>query len=106
MKKLFWLVLLTSGCSATLDTRLSKSSPNAPVNEIHGGVVSYLNQGYAFAVRARREDAYQKMHDYCAGPYKIVSEGQESGAGVATRVGASTVYGESQYWRIRFECVE
>lgn len=108
MKKLFILIsipLLTS-CSATMETRLSKSTPNAPVNEINGGIVSYLNQGGTSVIRARRNNAYKKMHDSCNGDYKILEEGERIGAGIATPIGNSVIYDNERHWNIRFECMQ
>lgn len=89
-----------------MESRLSKSTPNAPVNEINGGIVSYLNQGYSFAIKKRRENAYAKMHDSCNGDYKIVQEGENLEEGIATNIGNSTIYGQTRYWKIKFECVQ
>jgi hypothetical protein len=106
MRKLTVLLIFLTGCSATIETKLSKTDPNAPVNEINGGVVSYLNQGGNSVIESRRKDAYKKMHDYCGGAYKIVQENvNPSGAGVATPIGNSVFYGTDQYMKIRFECV-
>lgn len=93
------------GCSATMETSLSKSTPNAPINEIDGGVVSYLNQGSSFVIRTRRKNAYEKMTHYCNGPYKILQEGDSTGAGIATAFGNSVIYDQEHDWKIKFECV-
>ncbi len=108
MNKFLFLIAfpLLAGCSATMETRLSKSSPNAPVNEINGGVVSYLNQGYSGAIASRRNDAYKKMHDACNGDYKIVQEGEHLGDGLAMPIGQDALYSQERRIQIKFECVD
>jgi hypothetical protein len=99
--------LFLFGCStASLDTRFSKGSPNAPINEINGGIVSYLNQGAKSVIQDRRQDAYRKMHDACQGPYKILQEGEQLGEGMATPIGDSVIYTQERRWQIKFECAE
>lgn len=107
MKKLlvFLIFPLLTGCSATMESHLSKNTPYAPVNEINGGIVSYLNQGAQFVKDSRRKDAYKKMHDACQGDYKILSEGESAEEGIATPIGNSVLYGQDRYWKIKFECV-
>lgn len=87
-----------------MESHLSKDTPYAPTNEINGGVVSYLNQGAKSVIDSRRKDAYKKMHDSCKGPYKIIEEGEHLTEGLAMPVGNSTMYGQVQEWKIKFEC--
>lgn len=105
----YWplLGLLFVGCSASLQTTTKKSTPYAPVNEVHGGTASYLDEGYKFVRVKRREDAYKKMHDYCQGPYKIVNEGVPAdNDGTAVPIGGVLFYGGQRHVEIKFECVE
>jgi len=88
-----------------METTLNKSTPNAPLNEINGGLVSYLNQGANSVIKARRNDAYKKMHDQCKGNYNIVEEGEHLGAGAVVPIGNVAFYGKQQEWKIKFECV-
>ncbi len=98
--------LLTMGCaSANLRTTTTKGMPNAPVNEVRGGTVDYLNDGYAWVRTKRRADAYKKMHDYCQGDYKIVSENTEQGAGSSIPSAYGNIYATEHRVQIRFECV-
>lgn len=106
MKPIFLITILAFvGCSASMDSRLNKQSAYAPVNEINGGAVSYLNQGYQFAIDSRRKDAYKKMHDSCNGPYKIVQENETSGDTTAFPIGGMIYAGQEHRIVIRFECV-
>lgn len=107
MKKLLILLAIPflSGCSATIETTLRKDTPYAPINEINGGIASYLNQGGDDIIAARRRDAYKKMHKSCNGDYKIITEGEQLGEGIATHIGPSVIYGQDRYWKIKFECV-
>lgn len=78
----------------------------APVNEAQRpGMVSYMNQGIDSVIRARREDADQKMHGACGGDYRIDAEGPQQSGGVVAPVGNSAVFVPSQYWFIQFSCV-
>ena len=86
-----------------MESNLSKNTPYAPVNEINGGIISYPNEG-RFVDYSRR-DAYKKMHEYCKGDYKILEEGEHLGAGMATPIGGSVIYGEQKIWKIKFECL-
>lgn len=107
MKKLTILLIVPflSSCSATMESSLSKNSPYAPVNEINGGTVSYLNDGYLSIKEKRREDAYKKMHERCNGPYRIVSEEDRSENMNAAPIGAITYIGVEHHRYIHFECV-
>lgn len=89
-----------------METTLNKSTPNAPVNEINGGVVSYLNQGAKSIIEARRKDAYKKMHNACSGNYRILQEGEHVGDGMATPIGDTIFYGQERRIQIKFECVQ
>lgn len=104
-KYLIVLFPLLTGCSATMETTLNKSTPNAPTNEINGGVVSYLNDGYLSIKQKRREDAYRQMHEQCNGPYQILEEAERSENGSATPIGGMMFYGEEHHRYIRFACV-
>ena len=109
------IAVAMSGCGAQMvSTRGNASSKYAPINEkdANGGVIKYLNDGAAFVVQQRRDDAYKQMYNYCNGKYKIVKEGPQAEGGYAyTQSGqtenpfnAVTTFGTSQYWYIWFEC--
>lgn len=106
MRKLILLIPFIIGCQATMESTYNKNNKNAPINEINGGIVSYLNQGANNVISKRRSDAYKKMHDYCRGPYQILTEGEFLGEGIATPVGDSVMYGQVRHWKIRFECIQ
>jgi hypothetical protein len=89
-----------------MKSTLSKSTPYAPINEINGGVVTYLNQGANYVVKKRRDNAYKKMHEHCKGDYRIVSENSGSKDGVIAPAGEGYVYGGSEYVSIKFECIQ
>lgn len=88
-----------------METTLSKKTPYAPVNEINGGTVSYLKEGWDSAIKARRNNAYKKMHDFCKGDYKILQDGEQLGDGTAFPVGDTVIYGQERRQQIKFECV-
>lgn len=71
------------------------SSPYAPSNERAGGRIIYKLNGPGFAVRGRREDAYQQMYERCGGDYRILGE-QDVGAG-SVSVGSATAMGNSAF---------
>ena len=107
MKRILVVALAMCGCSAAMvNAPGGQRSAFAPINEAaRPGVVSYLNQGAGFIVRARREDAYKQMHTACGGPYRIDAEGPQAGGGVVTAVGrGSAIYTPTQYWYIQFSC--
>lgn len=112
MRKTYILLvgLVLNGCGASMvSTRGDSASEYAPVNEKDGkvGVIKYLNDGSKGARKKRRESAYKQMSRYCGGPYRIVSEGQNSeGGSVIAPVAWGAFYSSSQYWYINFECQE
>lgn len=71
------------------------SSPYAPSNEKLGGRIIYKLNGPGFAVRGRRDDAYEQMHGKCGGDYRILGE-QDVGAG-SVSVGGATAMGNSAF---------
>lgn len=72
-----------------------------------GGIVRYLNQGAEFVRKARRDDAYRRMHEHCRGRYRIVSEGPEKGGeAVVAPLGDTWIAATTEYWSIKFECLE
>jgi len=80
--------------------------PNAPINEAdRPGVVSYLNEGISSVRQARRRNAYKKMHDACAGPYRIDREGDQVDGGVVVGGAHVAVLTRSHRWYIQFSCV-
>jgi hypothetical protein len=106
MNKWFALLLFSfSACSAHMGTPLSKSTPYAPINEINGGTMSYLNQGVESVITKRRQNAYKKMHDYCRGDYRIIEEGERVGDAIISPIGNTLFVGTNRHWKIKFECV-
>lgn len=107
--RLTWLaVLVVAGCGSTMVNApgVASQSAYAPVNEAQRpGLVSYLNQGAGFVIRARRDDAYRQMFTACAGAYRIDGEGAQTSGGVLAPVGNSAVFIPSQYWYIQFSCL-
>lgn len=104
------VVLLLTGCEATIVKAPSTDSQYAPVNESElGGVVKYLNQGAKTVIRKRRESAYRKMWETCNEQYEIVKEGPKSDGGtIFGSTGAnsfSLYYGKTEYWYIQFRCL-
>lgn len=105
-----WMLLVAavvSGCGASMvNAPGAGGSAFAPVNEgSRPGVVSYLNQGASFVVKARREDAYKQMFAACHGVYRIDGEGPHESGGVVTSAGNSAYVTAVQYWYIQFSCV-
>lgn len=86
------LVVGGEGCTAQMVKSAGVStSPYAPQNESRSGLVRYLNAGAEFVVKRRREDAYKRMFESCAGPYRITAEGDVTDGRVVT----STASGSS-----------
>jgi hypothetical protein len=85
-----------------MERKLSKNTAYAPSNEIHGGVISYPNEG-RFTDYSRR-DAYKKMYAYCGGEYRIIEEGEHLGGGGAIPIGNIVTYDQQRKWMIKFEC--
>lgn len=109
IQMLFMLLALNACGSAMVSTRGFSNSPNAPTNEasMKGGKVKYLAQGADSVIRSRRENAYQKMHDTCHGPYKIVSESILNDSGAAVGLPGTpnmAVYGGDNWVHIDFAC--
>lgn len=81
-------------------------SQYAPTNEMHGGVVSYNNQG--IGANSRRQSAYKKMYSYCAGDYKILQETNTHEGGAAQTIagygGPVTFYNDQKVVKIAFQC--
>lgn len=79
------------GCSAQMVKSAAVSaSPYAPLNEQRTGIVKYLNDGAQFVVKKRREDAYKRMFESCAGPYRITAEGDVTDGRVVTSTASGT----------------
>lgn len=110
MRKLFalspiFLIIATGACTADFVTKTGSTSAYAPVNEVRGGEIKYLNQGAESIRQARRNDAYQKMSEYCGGKYKITTEGERAGDSLVAADAAGASVMTEHYWHIRFECV-
>lgn len=74
--------------------------------ENKGGTVRYLNEGAGFIVRRRKEDAENKMSEYCAGrPYRILSENNDDKTGAIVSTGGFVAMPiSSEYTYLRFRC--
>jgi hypothetical protein len=96
MKTLLPLLILSLlGCATARMVEERGTSEYAPSNEKAGGRVVYQLNGAGFVVRARREDAYQQMHERCGGDYRITSEQDVAAGGVG--FGSATVIGNSAF---------
>lgn len=92
------LLVLGAGCSAQMVKSAAVSaSPYAPLNEQRTGTIRYLNDGAEFVVKKRREDAYKRMFESCAGPYRITAEGDRADGRVVSSIasGSSTTDAEA-----------
>lgn len=101
-------LLLLGGCTATMiiEPGKNKNSAYAPVNEnSRYGLIKYYFSVFDYANQARREDAYKQMYEVCGGKYKIITEEVKSEGGTAMPLGDRTIYHDSQYIYIEFECV-
>ncbi len=69
-------------CTATagpVKTDIPEASRHPPTGQPSDGVISYVDAGL-FSVRyAGRQDAHNKMHRHCGGPYEIVGEVAQKG---------------------------
>jgi hypothetical protein len=74
---------------------------------LNGGVVRYhYKQHQSPMLSSNRSDAFQKMREFCGGPYFILKEGPTQGrARVAEGFGPEEVIRE-EWWGIRFTCKE
>src|SRR5437763_15974860 len=106
-----WLIpfmLSLCACSSKMVAPPGSTTPdpNAPINEAdRPGVVSYLNEGISSVRQARRRNAYKKMHDACAGRYRIDREGDQVDGGVVVGGAHVAVLTRSHRWYIQFSCV-
>src|SRR5437773_1538434 len=106
--KVLPLTLSLCACTAKMVAPPGSTTPdpNAPINEVgRPGVVSYLNEGISSVRQARRRNAYKKMHDACAGPYRIDREGDQVDGGVVVGGAHVAVLTRSHRWYIQFSCV-
>jgi hypothetical protein len=100
-------VVVLAACSATMVKSAGPSgSAYAPVNEKDShGIVSYLNDGAETVRKKRREDAYRKMYESCAGPYRIVTEGEKVEGGSVVKVDPNvTSFFSFHDWYIEYAC--
>lgn len=98
------VLLIASGCaSARLMVARDPSAPNAPANETKGGVVAYVYRRSNAGTAKARKEAYALMADYCQGPYKIVSEGDQFRG---TTIGDEGISYSIKDRYITFECGE
>ena len=71
------------------------------------GVVRYLykgNDGHLYT--SKREEAFDKIREFCGGPYQVLKEGQTKGRQrVVEGVGGTEVVTED-WWGIRFQCTK
>jgi hypothetical protein len=73
----------------------------------HGGVVRYhYKQHQSPMLSSNRSEAFQKMREFCGGPYTIIKEGPTQGRKRVTQgFGPEEVIME-EWWGIRFTCKE
>jgi hypothetical protein len=64
-----------AGCCVQM-VYIRNANPNAPViaDRPRGGVIRYALADNLSENQSRREKAYQEMHAYCNGPYRVVYE--------------------------------
>ena len=73
----------------------------------HGGVVRYhYKQHQSPMLSSNRSEAFQKMKEFCGGPYVILREGPTKGRKRVTQgFGPDEVITE-EWWGMRFTCKE
>ena len=104
--RLLLISVILVGCSATMVKEPGSNSPYAPMNADElTGIVKYLNQGASSVVRARREDAYEKMYAACKGYYEIVIEGPRVEGGIVFAADNALYISNTEYWYIQFRCL-
>ncbi len=71
------------------------------------GVVRYLykgNDGHLYT--SKREEAFDKIREFCGGPYQVLKEGKTKGRQrVVEGMGGTEVVTED-WWGIRFQCMK
>ena len=74
---------------------------------LHGGVVRYHHkQNQSPMVSPNRGEAFERIKEFCGGPYSIVKEGPTQGRKrVAEGFGPEEVIRED-WWGMRFTCQE
>ena len=92
------LGVVTGGCGGGVEViRESQDS----------GVVRYLykgNDGHLYT--SKRTEAFDKIREFCRGPYQVLKEGQTQGRQrVIEGVGGAEVVTED-WWGIRFQCTK
>lgn len=94
MKNIFVILCLLAltSCASTMHEDPRHVPKFAPANYKPVGIVKYLNDGAGYFVKARREDAFEKMHKSCDGSYEVLKE-------------TSFYEGGSEYWYIQFQCM-
>ena len=70
------------------------------------GVVRYLYKGTdGHLYTSKRDEAFDKIQEFCGGPYEVLKEGQTKGRQrVVESMGGSEVVTED-WWGIRFQCL-
>ncbi len=89
---------LLEGCGGGV--QVIRESPDS-------GVVRYLykgNDGHLYT--SKRDEAFDKIQEFCGGPYEVLKEGQTKGRQrVVEGMGGSEVVTEN-WWGIRFQCTQ
>ena len=89
---------LLGGCGGGV--QVIRESPDS-------GVVRYLykgNDGHLYT--SKRDEAFDKIQEFCGGPYEVLKEGQTKGRQrVVEGMGGSEVVTEN-WWGIRFQCTK
>lgn len=71
------------------------------------GVVRYLYKGHdGHLSTSKREEALDKIHEFCRGQYQVLKEGKTKGRQrVVEGMGGTEIVTED-WWGIRFQCAE
>ena len=91
------LGVVTGGCGGGV--QVIRESPDS-------GVVRYLykgNDGHLYT--SKRDEAFDRIREFCGGPYQVLKEGQTKGRQrVVEGMGGAEVVTED-WWGIRFQCL-
>ena len=91
------LGVVTAGCGGGV--QVIRESPDS-------GVVRYLykgNDGHLYT--SKRDEAFDKIREFCGGPYQVLKEGKTKGRQrVVESMGGAEVITED-WWGIRFQCL-
>ena len=94
------LFVLMGLCGCGGGVRVIQESPTS-------GVATYVYKGNdGYLSTSKRAEAFEKIREFCRGPYQIVQEGKTRGRQrVVEGMGGSEILIEN-WWGIRFRCTE